>query len=440
MDGDIEYRWQRVLEVVKSKLQEGQFRTWFSGISPLAMDSTKVVLGVPNEYYMEWLRKNYLRTLRDAIRTVTGVEPLIEFRMHPSRSSPPATEPAQATPLPGSITLNAHYTFENFVVGQCNRLAHAAALAVVEAPGTAYNPLFLHGGVGLGKTHLLQAICHAVLARSTRIRVLYLSCETFMNQFISAIQHGDVDAFRERYRNTDILLIDDIHFLSRGESTQEEFFHTFNTLYNAQRQIILSSDSPPEEIPTLEQRLVSRFKWGLVSRLDPPDYETRVAIIQRKATLRGITLPDDVVHYIAERIETNIRELEGAINKITGYASLCGRKLDMALAREVLEDEPLPARQITMEDIWKVVTEYFGVRVTDLQSKKKSKSVAFPRQVCMYLARKLTRHSLQEIGGYLGGRDHTTVLYAEEKVRKLLEKDAHVRATVQEIESRLHHT
>jgi chromosomal replication initiator protein len=286
----------------------------------------------------------------------------------------------------------------------------------------AYNPLFLHGPVGLGKTHLLQAICQRVLARRPESRILYLSCETFVNQFISAVESGDLENFRYRYRHVDMLLIDDIHFLAKKERTQEEFFHTFNTLYNSKKQIVLSCDSPPREIPTLEDRLVSRFKWGLVTQIEEPDQETRVSIVRRKAERKGVPLPDGVADLIADNIATNVRELEGAVLRVIGYAALTGKKLTMDLAQEALRDVIQPKeRKVTIETILRTVADHFGVKASEITGKRRHKSISLPRQVGMYLARRLTDYSLVEIGGQFGGRDHTTVIYANDKIARELE-------------------
>ena len=309
------------------------------------------------------------------------------------------------------------YTFDNFVVGPCNRFAHAAAVGAAEAPGKAYNPFFLHGSVGLGKTHLLQSLCFALLERNPKTRILYLSCETFVNHFISALENGDLQKFRNKYRNVDVLVVDDIHVLANKERTQEEFFHTFNTLYQSGKQIVLSSDSPPKDIPTLQERLVSRFKWGLVTEIEPPCYETRMAILKRKSRERGREIPDDVARLLAERIDSNIRELEGAVTKLIGYAGLAGQPVSVELAREAMRDLfAVRKGQPSMEDIIGLITEHFGIKLSELQSKKRTNAIAYPRQVAMYLARQITRHSLEEIGGFFGGRDHSTVIYAVEKV------------------------
>lgn len=315
------------------------------------------------------------------------------------------------------LYLNRRYTFENFVVGPSNRLAHAATLSASQSPGSAYNPLFLHGLSGLGKTHLMQAVCHAALKKGSGIKIIYLSCESFVNNFIAAVQHGSLEDFRARYRNADMLLIDDVHFLAHKEGSQEEFFHTFNTLYNTERQIVLSSDSPPREIPTLEERLVSRFKWGLVARIEPPSFETRVAILKKKADQMDCVLPNDVAHYLAENINTNVRELEGAVTKISGMSSLEKKPVTIETAREAISDSTrADTRKFRIEEIRDAVAAHYRVKPSEMQSRGRSKSIVLPRQLCMYLLRKLTDYSLEEIGGFMGGRDHSTVLYAGEKI------------------------
>ena len=336
------------------------------------------------------------------------------------------------------VILNDDYVFDDFVRGPSNQLAHAASLAVADAPAQAYNPLFLHGSVGLGKTHLLQGICHRVLARRPDTRIIYLSCETFVNQFISAVEAGDLEDFRYRYRHADMLLIDDIHFLAKKERTQEEFFHTFNTLYNSKKQIVLSCDSPPREIPTLEDRLVSRFKWGLVTEIEEPDHEMRVAIVRRKAERKKIQLPEGVGELIADNIATNVREIEGAVLRVIGYASLTGRPLTLELAREALRDVIQPKeRKVTIETILRTVAEHFGLKASEITGKRRHKSISQPRQVCMYLARRLTEYSLVEIGGQFGGRDHTTVIYANERIATEVEKNHRLREDLDTILSRI---
>jgi len=355
-------------------------------------------------------------------------------------AGPRKAEPVSSTwparfSSPDRLRLNPQYSFENFVTGPCNRMAHAAALAISDLPGRAYNPLFIHSGVGLGKSHLMQAICHKVRQHRPDVSMMYVSCEDFVNQFIAAIESGQIDEFRYRFRYLDLLVIDDIHFLADKERTQEEFFHTFNTLYQAQKQVVLSSDSPPHEIPRLEERLVSRFKWGLVVRIDRPSFETRVAIVQKKSKLRGVDLPEDVVQYIATAIDTNNRELEGAVIRVLGYASLCNRPVEMGLAKEALRDlATAPSRAVSMQEIVDAVLLRYNSRLSDLQSKRRSQSVALPRQICMYLARQMTNRSLEEIGAFFGGRDHTTVLHAERKIRQMVGHDPVFRGIVEAIE------
>lgn len=337
-----------------------------------------------------------------------------------------------------SLAINPDYSFDHFVVGASNRLAHAAALAAAEQPGRAYNPLFLHGGVGLGKTHLLQAICLKVLEANPGAVMYYVSCESFVQQFIEAVRRGEMGEFRNRFREVDVLVVDDIQFLARHERTQEEFFHTFNSLYQSQRQIVISSDAAPSEIPDLEDRLVSRFMWGLVVRIDRPDYETRAAIVKSKARMRGLSIPDDVAMFVAARVESNIRELEGAITKLDIQAQVEGRAIDLALARAALgEAATAPLKEPTVQVIQDVVTDFYRVRLLDLQSKKRPRSIALPRQVCMALARQFTRLSLEEIGGHFGNRDHTTVMHGIKAVEQRREQDPQFDAVIRSLEDRI---
>ncbi|MCZ6689433.1 MAG: chromosomal replication initiator protein DnaA [Planctomycetota bacterium] len=436
MEGSPPGVWERALEFLEQKLRPSQFHTWFQAIDCLEVDDRSIYLAVPSRSFRDWILKNYRDVLQEAVRRSDGVERSVEFVVRPLPKVPP--RPPEAPPkIHNQVLLNPLYTFENFVVGPSNRLAHAAAVAVTESPGTGYNPLFLPGAAGLGKTHLLQAAAHAALVARPDANLVYLSCEAFVNQFISAVAKGDLESFRYRFRHVDFLFIDDIHFLARKDRTQEEFFHTFNTLYNAQRQIVLSSDSPPKEIPTLEERLVSRFKWGLVARVEPPSFETRMAIIHSKAKLRGRELPQSVTEYIASRIETNIRELEGAINKIQGYAALVQKPISLGMAKEALRDSFAPAREATIADIHNEVTNYFDLKPADVLSRKRSKSIVFPRQIGMYLARELTGLSLNQIGEYFGGRDHSTVLYSTDKIRRLLDSDPLTQETLESLRKKI---
>jgi chromosomal replication initiator protein len=438
--------WARVQQALQAAVKPQQFETWFRRAAIAHVDGEVLRLAVHNGFARDWLEKYYLEELQAAVSSVLGprrvellVDPEIAIAPPAAHAAAPDTAPARREPedldlrsggllSSSDIVLNPTYRFDNFVVGPCNRFAHAACYGVAESPGEIYNPLFIHGSVGLGKTHLLQSLCHTLIERAKGARILYLSCETFVNHFISALENGDLTRFRGKYRNVDLLVVDDIHLLANKERTQEEFFHTFNTLYNAGKQIVLSSDSPPIDIPTLQERLVSRFRWGLVTEIEAPCYETRMAILKRKSKERGRVLPDDVARLLAERIDSNIRELEGAVTKLIGYASLSKSPIDVDLVRRCLRELFLTQkREPTMEDIIRVVTERFGIKLSELQSKKRSNAIAFPRQMGMILARRLTRMSLEEVGSYFGGRDHSTVLHAVRKIERLVEEDPKMR-------------
>jgi chromosomal replication initiator protein len=398
--------WNRILTQVRIQ-HPGLNRTWFDEMVARQLTNGVIQVTVATPAQLNFCQGQCQQPFTAAAQAVTGRLIAVSFHCNHLPRGGVFNEGDQ--PLP----LNPDYQFEHFVTGPCNRLSHAAAVAVADQPGQAYNPLFIHGGVGLGKTHLLQAVSQKVLAHNADARILYLSCDSFINQFILAVETGEMHQFRHRYRHVDLLVIDDIHFLAGHDRTQEEFFHTFNTLYQQHKQIILSADCSPSEIPELEERLISRFNWGLVARIEKPCYETRIAILQKKARMRGLTLPEEVVCYVASRVENNTRELEGAITKIQGMAMLQEGRIDLDLAKAALGDMATPdQRRITIQQIFDAVTKYYNVRLSDLQSKKRHKSIAFPRQVCMFLARRHTRYSLEEIGGYFGGRDHTTVLHA----------------------------
>ncbi len=421
-------------------------RGWFGQLRLGPLQGGELTILAADTAQFTYLTQHCHRPFTEAAQAVTGRLLAVRFRVpdcpDPPDASPPAPGPALSferdTPL---LRLNGDYRFEHFVVGPCNRLAHASCLAISEAPGTSYNPLFIHGSVGLGKTHLLHAVCHEVLDRSPAARVSFLSCETFVNHFIEAVEKGALDAFRYRYRHVDVLLIDDIQFLAGHERTQEEFFHTFNTLYQLQKQIVLSADSCPLDIPTLEDRLVSRFNWGLVARIDAPCLETRLAIIQKKMKMGGMDLPDDVALFVASRIKSNSRDLEGALNRIHGLAALDGRPADMAIAKRALgEAAAAPSYMIRIQDIMNLVTERFNVKLSDLQGRRRNRSVVLPRQVGMYLARQHTNHSLGEIGGFFGGRDHTTVIHANKLIASRRKTDPAFRSHLAELEADLRRT
>jgi chromosomal replication initiator protein len=423
--------WQQILQTVRAQ-HPSLHRVWFDQLVPRQLTNGVIQVTVATPAQLNFCQSQCQQPFTAAAQQSTGRLVAVSFHCENLPRGGVFNEGDQ--PLP----LNPDYVFDNFVTGPCNRLPHAAAVAVSEQPGRAYNPLFIHGGVGLGKTHLLQAVCQRLLERHDEARILYLSCDSFINQFINAIETGDMNQFRFRYRNVDMLVIDDIHFLAGRDRTQEEFFHTFNTLYQQHKQIILSADCPPSEIPELEERLVSRFNWGLVARIEKPCYETRLAILQKKARMRGLALPEDVICYIAAKVENNTRELEGAITKLQGMSLIQNGLIDLELAKAALGETATPEqKRITIQQIFDAVTKYYNVKMSDLQSKKRHKSVAFPRQVCMYLARRHTRYSLEEIGGYFGGRDHTTVLHAERKIGGDVNNDREIARQLTSLENQI---
>ena len=424
--------WQQILTHIRNNNSD-IVKPWFNTLQAAQLENGVLEIRARLPLHARYLRKHATGPFTQSAQAVTGHLVGVRFISDPKQSGPDA--PDEVMPERDlHQSLKEDYTFDTFVVGPCNRLAHAACVAISESPGQAYNPLFIHGNVGLGKTHLLQAVSHEVLRRQPTAKVLFLTCETFIRHFIQAVENGDLHNFRYRYRHVDVLMIDDIHFLAERESSQEEFFHTFNTLYQSRKQIILSSDSAPSQIPSLEQRLTSRFNWGLVARIDRPSYETRVAIVHKKAHLRGLKVPDDVVCLIATKIDSNTRELEGALTKVAGWAAINGGQITLELAKQALADpDAAQTREISIQQIFDAITSRFNVRLTDLQGKKRTKSIAYARQVCMHLTRQLTRHSLEEIGGYFGGRDHTTVLHAVRTIDQQRRHDAHLQAMLTEI-------
>lgn len=410
---------ERMLEEVRT-LDPVNVRTWFDDLTVMDFNGGHLEIGCPDETTAHYLQDHCLPVFTQAAQRATGY--LVSLSFHPVQAPPSVSGSRHAVPT--ALRLHPDYTFDNFVVGPCNRLAHASCIAVSQNPGTIYNPLFLHGSVGLGKTHLLHAVCHDSKKNQESLSIQFLSCEQFVNGFISAIEQGRLPEFQSLYRTVDVLIIDDVQFLRERDQSQEEFFHTFNALYNNHRQIVLTADCAPGELPKLEDRLISRFKWGLVARLDAPSYETRIAIVKKKAHLRGIELPDGVPELVAEHVQSNIREIEGALTILYATAQTAGQPITLDLAREALGLQQTAApRSISMAEIIHAVSSEFDIRVTDLQSKKRSQSIALPRQICMYLGRQLTRHSLEEIGGHLGGRDHSTVLHACSKIEDIYKTD-----------------
>jgi len=431
--------WENMLDIIKGELSQISFSTWLSQIEPVTITNDVLILRVPNEFLKGILEARYYPLFFNVLKYITSKEMEVKFILpnedinnileNLSKQNSKINEDILPT------NLNPKYTFDTFVVGNSNRFAHAAALAVAEAPAKAYNPLFIYGGVGLGKTHLMHAIGHFILSHRPRTRVVYVSSEKFTNELINSIRDDKNDEFRNKYRSVDVLLIDDIQFIAGKERTQEEFFHTFNALYEANKQIIISSDRPPKEIPTLEDRLRSRFEWGLITDIQPPDLETRIAILRKKAILENLSVPNEVLVFIADNIQSNIRELEGALIRIVAYSSLNNKEITLELANEVLKDI-LPSsrpRQITIQLIQEITAKHFGIRPEEFKSKKRFRDVAYPRQIAMYLARELTDLSLPKIGEEFGGRDHTTVIHAYEKISELIQKDISVKNLVNKL-------
>jgi chromosomal replication initiator protein len=444
--------WQKLSAALKPQVSADTYKRWFSAVRLINTTDDSVTLLVPNNIYQFWIESNHMGALQAAIETAFDGPRSVRFALPSETAGAPAeeipaaikvTEPEPEIEREGksgsALGLNPRNTFESFVVGPNNEIAHAASLAVAQLPARTYNPLFIYGGVGLGKTHLMQAIGQYVWSKKRNAKVMYLSSELFINEFIDAIQHSTLVKFRKRYRQADLLLIDDIQFLGGKERSQEEFFHTFNTLFDGHKQIVLSSDRPASEIANLEHRLVSRFEWGLTAELQPPDVETRTAILRKKAHSLQVKLADEVFDFLAKRIRTNVRRLEGALMRVASFASLSGRELTNEtiehLLKDILNEEARHA--VTIEQIQRRVAEHFDVRIADMTSKRRPANIAFPRQIAMYLARELTKASLNEIGDAFGGRDHGTVLHACKLVKKRMIEQDNIRQTVSFIDSSL---
>jgi len=449
MDEKCNQLWQKLSAALKPQVSADTFKRWFSAVELMDATDDALTFRVPNNIYQYWIESNHMAALQGAILAALGEPREVKFLSPSEASVESVAEKGSATKEPDSdretkrsgsaLGLNPRNTFESFVVGPNNEIAHAASLAVAQSPARTYNPLFVYGGVGLGKTHLMQAIGQYVLAKKKNTKVIYLSSELFINEFIDAIQHSNLVKFRKRYRQADLLLIDDIQFLSGKERSQEEFFHTFNTLFDGHKQIVLSSDRPASEIANLEHRLVSRFEWGLTAELQPPDVETRMAILRKKARGMAIRLPDEVFEFLANRIRTNVRRLEGALMRVASFASLSGKELTREVIEHLLKDilQEEARHSVTIEQIQRRVAEHFDVRLADMTSKRRPANIAFPRQVAMYLARELTKASLNEIGDAFGGRDHGTVLHACKLVKRRMHEEDSVRQTISFIDSSL---
>ncbi|MGN1387417.1 MAG: chromosomal replication initiator protein DnaA [Bacillus sp. (in: firmicutes)] len=446
---NIDALWDEVLSQMEKKVSKPSYETWLKSTKASSLQGDTLTITAPNEFARDWLEGRYTHLISSVLYEVVGEELFVKFIIPQNQSNSDLEDQFPADKKKkkrddesneySQHMLNNKNTFDTFVIGSGNRFAHAASLAVAEAPAKAYNPLFIYGGVGLGKTHLMHAIGHYVLEHNPSAKVVYLSSEKFTNEFINSIRDNKAVEFRNKYRNVDVLLIDDIQFLAGKEQTQEEFFHTFNTLHEESKQIVISSDRPPKEIPTLEDRLRSRFEWGLITDITPPDLETRIAILRKKAKAEGLDIPNEVMLYIANQIDSNIRELEGALIRVVAYSSLINKDINADLAAEALKDI-IPSSKpkiITILEIQKAVGEHYNVKLEDFKAKKRTKSVAFPRQIAMYLSRELTDSSLPKIGDEFGGRDHTTVIHAHEKISKLYQTDAQLQQQIAEIKNRL---
>jgi chromosomal replication initiator protein len=444
---NIQDLWDEVLKQISQRISKPSFDTWFKETKATQFKNDTVFITVPSDFIKGWLDQNYSELIQEILLEFTGKRLKVKFYtleaeeddQQIKKSKTPTKSEAASLQEDYKNVLNPKYVFETFVIGPGNRFAHAASLAVAELPAKSYNPLFLYGGVGLGKTHLMHAIGHFILEHNPQAKVVYLSSEKFTNEFINAIRDNNTDEFRNKYRNVDILLIDDIQFLAGKESTQEEFFHTFNALHGENKQIVISSDRPPKEIPTLEDRLRSRFEWGLITDIQPPDLETRIAILRKKAKAENLDIPNEVMAYIANQINTNIRELEGALIRVVAYSSLINRDIDVELAQEALKDI-IPSskpKMITIYDIQKIVSDYYGIKVDELKGRKRTKSVVLPRQIAMYLSREMTDLSLPKIGEEFGGKDHTTVIHAHEKIQQALLEDHAIQKVIKEVSTRI---
>lgn len=446
MDTQLKDIWEKTLNIIKSELTEVSFNTWIKSISPLSIDNNFIKFGVPNQFTKEILESRYKDLISNSLEVITTKKYSPIFNISSEEAAEIENESLENRSKENASSndemhtmLNPKYKFDSFVIGNSNRFAHAACLAVAEAPAKAYNPLFIYGGVGLGKTHLMHAIGHYILQNNPKAKVVYVSSEKFTNELINSIKDDKNEDFRTKYRNVDVLLIDDVQFIGGKERTQEEFFHTFNTLHESNKQIILSSDRPPKEIPTLEDRLRSRFEWGLIADIQPPDFETRIAILKKKADVENLNIPNEVMVYIATKIKSNIRELEGALIRIVAFSSLTNKEVSVDLASEALKDiiSNKQTRQVTVDLIQDIVANYYNLRIEDFKSARRTRNIAYPRQIAMYLCRKLTDMSLPKIGEEFGGRDHTTVIHAYEKISSGLKKDESLKNALNDLTKKI---
>lgn len=432
--------WYSCLSVLEKKLSTQTVETWFKPLKVMDISPTRVRFIVPKQFYADWIKENYLDTLKETLFHIMGQIPDIVFSVGESqkKEQPLDQEGLENKKISIPKNINPLYTFSNFVVGPGNQFAHAACLAVADRPGGTYNPLFIYGGVGLGKTHLLHAIVNQCLVAHPHLKIRYVTSEKFTNELINSIRNEKMPEFRSRYRNIDVLLLDDIQFLAGKERTQEEFFHTFNALFEIKKQIVVTSDKTPREIKDLEERVRNRFEWGLIADIQPPDVETKVAILKQKASVQKINLPNDVAFLLANSVQSNIRELEGLLTRLSAYSSLYGQDITLDFTKEVLKDFlKLEEKEVTPEEIIKHVARFFNIRSSDIKSKKKSSSVVLPRQIAMYIMRKRTKLSLPEIGHHFGGRDHSTVIYSLNKIEKMVQDEKKIKEIVESILKKL---
>ena len=439
---ETEELWDKILEIIKHKLSPQSYNSWFSQTKIISFKDNELTISAPSDFCKDWLEKHYVEFIKNILKSSFGLEEDIQIKFQTTSQKPSKPEQKNKIkkldllPKNNELGLNSKYIFDNFVVGNGNRFAHAACLAVAQSPAKSYNPLFVYGGVGLGKTHLMQAIGNYITHQKnyTKTNVLYISSEKFTNELINSIRDDRTVSFRDKYRGVDVLLIDDIQFLAGKERTQEEFFHTFNTLYDSNKQIVITSDRPPKEIPTLENRLISRFEWGLITDIQPPDFETRVAILRKKAQIENLDIPVEIIDFIAAKIPSNIRQLEGALNKLVAFSTLTKNDFSIPLAQEILKDIiPMENKEISINQIQKIASDYFNIKLSVLLSKKRIKNIVTARQIAIYLARELTNFSLPVIGEAFGGKDHTTILHSYNKIKNKIEKDKGLKSIIENL-------
>jgi chromosomal replication initiator protein len=439
------YLWTEALGEIKERVGKQNFDTWIKPVRFVSRGKNDLVLEVPNKFFRDWLTEHYLREIENVLAAISKTDMVVTFEINPKleQQSPIQKVEKNQTKEPELPKRNFHslvpkYTFENFVIGASNQFAHAACMAVANQPGEHYNPLFIYGGVGLGKTHLVNAIGHRAAAQRPNLKITYLSSESFMNELIASLRRDKMDEFKKKFRNVDVLIVDDVQFIAGKERTQEEFFHTFNSLYESHKQIVITSDKFPKEIPGIEDRLRNRFEWGLIADIQSPDLETRVAILQKKAELERVQLPHDVAIFLATNIDSNVRELEGSLTRLGAFSSLTKTAITIEFAKEVLSQNLKSSeRELTVESIQKTICDYFNIKLGDLKAKRRTQNIALPRQVAMYLCRKHTETSFPTIGDKFGGRDHSTVIHASKTIERKIKEDPHMLTTIEKIERNL---